>query len=776
MLVGQMNRRLEKLALENNYYSFGQTIAQEQLVEIANGSMAQIEIINISEPTEEDSSLRIDISFQTTQIPKDKNGFRFRAREALSIIVDQEFPFSIPSIDFKHKRFIGHPHVQWGSHICLYQSSEIEWVSSDGIIGFIDRLNQWFRAAAINKLDPIEEPLHPPVVYTNSTMRFVPITDTPIVTAGDGAWVGSVKLSQRNKYCYDITEWLDKTEQIDRGTYRALAILSDSPFPMEYPDTVYSLITTLTNTGLTFVDLYLEIASIAFEFEDDQDVYVVIGSPMRRKREDETLRQHLAVWRISSTIIGELKKSFLNRVIEEKRAEDVDEFIRWAATAKTEWCRILENRDEIVVRRDKNTLIRETTNKRVLLLGCGALGSFIAEYLVRAGVESINLIDNGIVSPGILVRQQFKSSSVGFSKASALSVHLNQLGSQTNVSYEYKKIKSDFLREINLNEYDIIINATASRSVDLALEFGMKTHSIDIPLLSCSISSESECGMITTRMPEFLGGPYAISRSSKIAEFKRNSMSVFGNLFWPDKNKIKLFQPEPGCSDPTFIASAADIAYFSSALLNIGFSRLSELSNDSSSIDFISKINPTINTLSELKSSHILENTVQNIDKIHNYTIYSSNGMRSTLHSEIARNKRIGNHLNETGGLLFGEIDDSLQTIWIDDASGPPPDSLKSETLFECGVEGTKELCEFYKSRSKGSSSFIGIWHTHPSSAPEPSEIDLAAMVNILYQQTHRPRHIVMLIIGYAATAPKYSYYLFHRKNFEIIGKNDNSK
>ena len=123
----------------------------------------------------------------------------------------------------------------------------------------------------------------------------------------------------------------------------------------------------------------------------------------------------------------------------------------------------------------------------------------------------------------------------------------------------------------------------------------------------------------------------------------------------------------------------------------------------------------------------------------------------------------------ETGGLLFGEIDDSHRNIWIDSVSGPPPDSQSSPEKFLCGVSGTAELAKLKGSSTGGSSQFVGIWHTHPVSIGRPSADDLVAMFQLLHGQAHPPRQVVMLIVGMSATSPHYNYYLFRRDEFELI-------
>src|SRR3546814_15230523 len=58
---------------------------------------------------------------------------------------------------------------------------------------------------------------------------------------------------------------------------------------------------------------------------------------------------------------------------------------KWMVEATVRWCTVLENRPEIVIRRDIESHTSQLRDKRVLLFGCGALGSAIAECALRAG-------------------------------------------------------------------------------------------------------------------------------------------------------------------------------------------------------------------------------------------------------------------------------------------------------------------------------------------------------------------------------------------------------
>ena len=228
-----------------NLKSQGQRLALEQLEEIAIQSCGQLKLIEIVGPEKAGEIVSVRLSVSSDHYEKVPGGLNFRKREPLYLHIPADFPFSKPIVYFGHIRFIGKPHVQWGSYICLYQSSELEWVASDGMFGFVQRLNDWLHAAAKNELDPDDAPLHPPVAYTSSKFKFVAQANAPVIEGGNRHWLGACRLSQRNRICYDLDGWLKLGGGEHEETYLAAAILLSSPMPMEYPRTVFELVMTL---------------------------------------------------------------------------------------------------------------------------------------------------------------------------------------------------------------------------------------------------------------------------------------------------------------------------------------------------------------------------------------------------------------------------------------------------------------------------------------------------------------------------------------------------
>ncbi len=73
----------------------------------------------------------------------------------------------------------------------------------------------------------------------------------------------------------------------------------------------------------------------------------------------------------------------------------------------------------------RGTLPQQISHQQVLLVGAGALGSVVAEMLVRAGMLKLTIIDGGVLEIGNLVRHPLGIEELGRFKANALAQRLN---------------------------------------------------------------------------------------------------------------------------------------------------------------------------------------------------------------------------------------------------------------------------------------------------------------------------------------------------------------
>lgn len=100
---------------------------------------------------------------------------------------------------------------------------------------------------------------------------------------------------------------------------------------------------------------------------------------------------------------------------------------------------------------------------RVAIVGVGALGSFIADTLVRSGIRHLTLVDSDVVMPGNLVRHLVGPEMVGLTKVKAVKQHLvkrNEIAA-ADIAVIDRRLNSGTAAIDLLSSHDLVVNATA---------------------------------------------------------------------------------------------------------------------------------------------------------------------------------------------------------------------------------------------------------------------------------------------------------------------------
>ncbi|MCG7338264.1 ThiF family adenylyltransferase [Staphylococcus sp. ACRSN] len=101
-------------------------------------------------------------------------------------------------------------------------------------------------------------------------------------------------------------------------------------------------------------------------------------------------------------------------------------------------------------------------NKHVLIIGMGALGTHLAESLVRTGVGEITIVDRDYIEPSNLQRQTLFTEQDAMSympKVVAASEHLKAIRSDIVIHQHIDHVDAYFL-ETNAKNIDLILDAT----------------------------------------------------------------------------------------------------------------------------------------------------------------------------------------------------------------------------------------------------------------------------------------------------------------------------
>ena len=746
----------------------GQSSALWQLREMVAADPGCIEIENVSGPTEESSWVWLTVSIRIGAIPRVEGGLWLRERETFQIGVHPDFPLYAPSVWVGHTRFAGQPHVQWTRYLCLFQAAA-EWNPSDGMFGLLDRLEYWLHRGALNQLDPEGEPLHPPAVYTDLKIGkyVIPKANTPVFEGS--LWLGLAEIVDHLRRI-EIVGWFDLDSLPSNGRV-AMSLLFNSPLPWEYPTKVAELFGECERQGVAKEFLFKILKAASSLTPEGQPLYMILGAPMRGIA-GGARKQHLSVWAIEAEAAESIRLTISQINDREDIAELREKFARSLmdvlGTMSISWCPVIEARPEVTVRRDIESPLSHFRDKSVSVWGCGALGAPVAIHLCRAGARRIVLRDKAIVTPGILVRQPYVEDDVCNQKVEALKSHLLSIRRDIEIEAIHSNVETllSTLDESWSDGSDLVIDATASDLVRRRLEIRWPSSEQErVPVASLMLDRSATRLITAVVGAQFSGATWDAFRKAKIEILRDPLMKGFADGFFPAEITERPFQPEPGCSEPTFVGSSADSSALASVGLNLIATQIKDIEGESAISTFFSQ--PALASGVSCSPSFV-KHKADFVLLLKDHQIRITQSALKEVKAWASKNRRTRKADVETGGLLWGEWDEATRIIWVTGASGPPPDSKHSAEHFVCGVIGTKEEHETRVRLSRRSVGYIGMWHTHPTSRPLPSETDFAGMHDILTAGELPPRKNLLLIFGKESGHDAVGAFLFRRIKADV--------
>ena len=749
-------------------------LAIDQASHLADSSRGAIQLLGT---TESGGYTWLRISLDTHGIQSDPSGIGLRDREVFKIGVTNTFPFVPPTIWTEHRRWAGTAHVQWGRHLCVYAAPSIEWDPADGMRGLIARLSLWLTRAAAGTLDPDGQPLHPPVAYPDDDAGHLVVhadlgtltpwaAPSPTTTATVYAWC--VQEGDR----VDVVDWLSYGDSLERVLapnfspldpdgrrfFLAPCVLIDQQIGFEYPATAAALAISLETAGVSEEGLLEAIARSGMvnshlgrlaEPVSSFPNLVLLGTPSRRLKGSGPLA-HISGWRLDEfgTQIGELLAETEFGSLEHVKPKVMDLAGRWLSFAKTAWMTIHEDRAEVTLRRDLESPLAAYFQKRVLVLGCGAIGAPIAEHLVRSGVAALTVADKGSVGPGILVRQPYFDGDIGVPKARALSERLSRIRRDLNVDFYAGNVIGKYLTdESPVPDFDLIIDATADAGVRAALELRRSKDRFTWPdQVTAIIGHTADLGLMAVSPRGTSGGGVDVLRRTSLYARANSSWDDVASDFFPETPRTDLFFPEPGCSAPTFVGSSAQVGALASILLTALSESIFKTSESASEMVAIIA-RPFAGGRVGLDRARWPSDFVSSDVGGSGFEVRISQDAISEIRAETRRGLRLRGAGIETGGMLLGSFDDAIKVAFVDVATGPPADSVLSALYFDHGTQGTQDLLEHYLASSSNVTGFAGMWHTHPVGRAHPSPTDEIGMARIL-NFAGTGRRALMLILG----------------------------
>ena len=121
------------------------------------------------------------------------------------------------------------------------------------------------------------------------------------------------------------------------------------------------------------------------------------------------------------------------------------------------------------------------SGKKVLLVGAGSLGSYIAPELVKNGASEIVIYDEDKLYDENIMRWAFGGVGIGSNKANMLAFWLEMIHPQVHVELHEKNLDEESLKE-ELKTVDIIIFTIGSSDTQLKLNRTLNKYKCEIPV------------------------------------------------------------------------------------------------------------------------------------------------------------------------------------------------------------------------------------------------------------------------------------------------------
>ena len=123
--------------------------------------------------------------------------------------------------------------------------------------------------------------------------------------------------------------------------------------------------------------------------------------------------------------------------------------------------KIIERFSRQIVLKDIGILgQKKILSSKVLIVGAGGLGSPVAEFLSRAGIGSLGIVDNDKVSLSNLHRQSlYNTSDIGKFKVKIAKDKIKKINPNTKVTIYKIRLNNNNFKKI-INDYDYIVDGS----------------------------------------------------------------------------------------------------------------------------------------------------------------------------------------------------------------------------------------------------------------------------------------------------------------------------
>lgn len=353
----------------------------------------------------------------------------------------------------------------------------------------------------------------------------------------------------------------------------------------------------------------------------------------------------------------------------------------------------------------------DETDKKIVLVGVGALGSQVFMNLVRMGYGHWTLIDNDLLLPHNLARHALGSALIGHSKAQAQAATANYLldgdsiatGITANIMAPADTIEIATV----LESAQVIVDASASIPAARHL-----THELDSSARRISVFLNPTVTDLVVLAED----------AERIVPLDMLEMQYYRSLIHEpalEQHLQRITEPvryAHSCRDLSATIPQDLIALQSAICSRV----LRDVISQEECMISVWHSDDEMNVKRySFPASPIFTH------QIGQWAIRTDQWLIDKLSSA-----RMDKLPNETGGVLLGSYDMQRKIIYIVDTILSPPDSQEWPTVYIRGYEGLRDELEQVTKVTDGRLEYIGEWHSHPAGVGcRPSQDDLKAFL-----------------------------------------------
>ncbi len=348
-------------------------------------------------------------------------------------------------------------------------------------------------------------------------------------------------------------------------------------------------------------------------------------------------------------------------------------------------------------------------DKSVLIIGCGAIGSNIAELLARSGIGLLNLVDNDRLWPANLIRHAvLEPGKHGAAKTEALKTQLSVFDWVNIETHDERLVEPDRIQEL-IEDVDLVLDAAGDAALtDLVAHIALETGK---PLVSVAL---------------FRGG--TIARIRRQADGDSPIASRRGQPRYPEirpaPDQVEYLGLETGCAAPINNAPPISVARSAAIAAQVCVDWLnSRKAYEDETIEAFFPSDPPFDTIGTIRREQLL------------VPIAVSEAAQAEM-----RRAASDAAPNETGGVLVGTHVDGRTHVALAVEIAPAEPSRAGFTIPEGDAKAVIESLAAEDPRL----GYLGEWHSHPADQG-PSATDRATMQALsLNADTGSPLLIVL--------------------------------